>query len=214
MTRTYLEFIDEVAREDVTGLLKAQRSYGDSWKKRGGVGAFMMLARKWDRVEKQVCVGIDEDGEPIYQSIFVAIKKDTRAEGLIDDVRDLRRYLLLVEAEMRARGAASAKTTHRDNVARGVELAKETMALHDAEIEAARRGENLALKTLRALRDMVKRHCGSLAYQSGNVTIYHASCCEESLPACEALVAAGWMQPHPGYSEGRAGYVFTEASKQ
>ena len=46
--------VDIVARADVTALEKAEESYGDSWKKRGGVGAFMMLARKWDRLEKQV----------------------------------------------------------------------------------------------------------------------------------------------------------------
>ena len=30
-----------------------KQCYGDSWKQRG-VGAFMMLARKWDRIENQV----------------------------------------------------------------------------------------------------------------------------------------------------------------
>ena len=34
---------------DAVALRKAQESYGDSWRIRGGVGAFMMLARKWDR---------------------------------------------------------------------------------------------------------------------------------------------------------------------
>ena len=39
---------------DHVKLEEAEQSYGDSWKQRGGVGAFMMLARKWDRLEKQV----------------------------------------------------------------------------------------------------------------------------------------------------------------
>ena len=47
----YLTHLEAIAKEDVLGLTKAQQSYGDSWKKRGGVGAFMMLARKWDRIE-------------------------------------------------------------------------------------------------------------------------------------------------------------------
>lgn len=84
--------VDIVARADVTALEKAEESYGDSWKKRGGVGAFMMLARKWDRLEKQV--------ENMDYDVFEAIKDDNREEGVIDDVRDLRRYLMLVEAEI------------------------------------------------------------------------------------------------------------------
>ena len=75
----------------------SEQSYGDSWRKRGGVGAFMMLARKWDRLEKQV----EEHG----YDIFKAIETDTRPEGIIDDIRDLRRYLLLVDAHMQTKGA-------------------------------------------------------------------------------------------------------------
>ena len=84
--------VDIVAREDVIALEKAEENYGDSWKKRGGVGAFMMLARKWDRLEKQV--------EDMCYDVFEAIREDGREEGVIDDVRDLRRYLMLVEAEI------------------------------------------------------------------------------------------------------------------
>ena len=84
--------VDIVARADVTALEKAEESYGDSWKKRGGVGAFMMLARKWDRLENQV--------EDMCYDVFEAIREDGREEGVIDDVRDLRRYLMLVEAEI------------------------------------------------------------------------------------------------------------------
>ena len=35
----------EVAQADLHALQRAEQSYGDSWKRRGGVGAFMMLAR-------------------------------------------------------------------------------------------------------------------------------------------------------------------------
>lgn len=83
--------VQSVAEEDVGALHIAEQSYGNSWKKRGGIGAFMMLARKWDRLEKQV----NECG----YDIFAAILTDPRSEGVIDDIRDLRRYLLLVEAE-------------------------------------------------------------------------------------------------------------------
>jgi|TARA_R100000995_G_C3364282_1_gene68819 hypothetical protein len=81
--------LSQITNGDVEGLLKAERSYGDSWKKRGGVGAFMMLARKWDRIENQV----KEHG----WNVFLAMKRDKRPEGLADDIKDLRRYLLLVE---------------------------------------------------------------------------------------------------------------------
>lgn len=100
----FLGFLNDIGTEDAEGLKKAAESYGLSWKQRGGVGAFMMLARKWDRMENRVRnVGFD---------VFRAIIEDTRGEGVIDDVRDLRRYLMLVEAEMRARGF---QRDHRDN---------------------------------------------------------------------------------------------------
>jgi len=87
-----ITLVEKVAQVDVTKLHKAEQSYGNSWKQRGGVGAFMMLARKWDRLEKQV-------NESNYD-IFLAAEKDTRSEGILDDIQDLRRYLMLVEAEI------------------------------------------------------------------------------------------------------------------
>jgi len=80
---------------DHVKLEEAEQSYGDSWKQRGGVGAFMMLARKWDRLEKQVT-------EYNYD-VFQAAAEDMREEGILDDISDLRRYLFLVEAEVRMR---------------------------------------------------------------------------------------------------------------
>lgn len=123
---TNLDHLETVAREDVEGLKKAQKSYGDSWKKRGGVGAFMMLARKWDRLEEalrpgdgaaqgvaRVALKSDDHAACAPFDIFRAAELDTRAEGIIDDIRDLRRYFLLVESELRARGTVHG--THRDN---------------------------------------------------------------------------------------------------
>lgn len=83
--------INTLNGKDLEALIVAEESYGDSWKKRGGVGAFMMLARKWDRIEKQ-CK--DKD-----YNIFKALE-GMEPTGLIDDIRDLRRYLLLVEQHM------------------------------------------------------------------------------------------------------------------
>jgi hypothetical protein len=81
-----------ISYDDVNKLEKAEESYGNSWKQRGGVGAFMMLARKWDRIENQV--------KSLSYDVFKAIEKDSRPEGILDDIRDLRRYLLLVEQHM------------------------------------------------------------------------------------------------------------------
>ena len=84
-----------ICAEDWTSLDRAEEDYGDSWRKRGGIGAFMMLARKWDRIENQVV----EKGWDIFKSI----EQDIRPEGILDDIKDLRRYLLLVEAHMRTK---------------------------------------------------------------------------------------------------------------
>jgi hypothetical protein len=87
--------VDEVTRKDI--------SYGASWKKRGGVGAYMMIVRKSDRLE-EIMTGFGYD-------IFAAIKS-TGGGGedgtVLAEVRDLRRYLLLVEAEMMQRGVVPA----------------------------------------------------------------------------------------------------------
>ena len=53
------------------------------------MGAFMMLARKWDRIENQV--------SSENYDIFLTYEKNQSQEGLLDDIQDLRRYLLLVE---------------------------------------------------------------------------------------------------------------------
>ena len=82
----------EIAQNDLEALKRAETSYGDSWKRRGGVGAFMMLARKFDRIEHQAAKhGWD---------IFKAGEVYKGEAGLLDDIRDLRRYLILVENDI------------------------------------------------------------------------------------------------------------------
>lgn len=94
----YLTMILGLSQNDVKGLIASDKKYGDSWKRRGGVGAFMMLARKWDRLENLM------KKQAFPYDIFWALAQDQRKEGIVDDIRDLRRYLLLVEAEMSSRG--------------------------------------------------------------------------------------------------------------
>lgn len=85
--------IEALALEDVSVLKAKGKGYGRSWIKRGGVGAFMMLARKWDRIEN--------DATKCGYNILEAIESGGSPEAFLDDVGDLRRYLLLVEAEYR-----------------------------------------------------------------------------------------------------------------
>lgn len=110
MNENHLQHITPIAQEDAAGLLKAHESYGNSWKKRGGVGAYIIMIRKFDRMEL-TCKKFGWD-------IFEAVKQDQRAEGIIDDIRDLRRYLNLIEAELRNRGTVTGKMAHRDNLER------------------------------------------------------------------------------------------------
>jgi hypothetical protein len=92
---------------DMQSLFKAAKNYGDSWKRRGGVGAYMMLARKWDRLDKRVF--FEE------YDVFRAVQHDTRREGAIDDIRDLRRYLALVECECLERGLVEREILTKDD---------------------------------------------------------------------------------------------------
>ena len=89
---TKWERMKDIAQNDLEALKRAETSYGDSWKRRGGVGAFMMLARKFDRIEHQATKhGWD---------IFRAGEVYKGEAGLLDDIRDLRRYLILVENDI------------------------------------------------------------------------------------------------------------------
>lgn len=99
----------EIAGRDADALVAAEKNYGHSWRRRGGVGAFMMLARKWDRLETALrpsdsnpSVANGSSTNPAEQKvapwdIFGAYRADRREEGILDDIRDLRRYLMLVE---------------------------------------------------------------------------------------------------------------------
>ncbi len=107
LSDTTLEVI-QLAQEDTQSLHRAEASYGDSWRKRGGVGAYMMLARKWDRLELQV--------EQHGYDVFKAVAQDQRQEGIIDDIRDLRRYLFLVEAWCQLNGQVDSYEINKEPI--------------------------------------------------------------------------------------------------
>ncbi len=91
----YLDELSAIAKTDTEELVRKEQTYQGSWKKRGGAGAFMMLARKWDRLET-----ISKNDT---YDLFRIIEKEglVGEDGtLIAEIRDLRRYLMLVEAYM------------------------------------------------------------------------------------------------------------------
>lgn len=100
----HLQHLDAIASQDIAEIRRKEETYQGSWKKRGGAGAYHMLARKWDRLENMTM-------EYAGQDIFEAIEADgveAGADGTaLAEVRDLRRYLLLVEAEMVSRRSAA-----------------------------------------------------------------------------------------------------------
>lgn len=100
----HMDHLEAVAAADVEHLREKERTYQGSWKRRGGIGAFMMLARKWDRLE-----GMCRDTNAFAQAYDIFGHIGALPLGLdgspLAEVRDLRRYLLLVEAEMVSRGA-------------------------------------------------------------------------------------------------------------
>lgn len=122
----HLKFIDMVVAEDVEHLREKERTYGGSWKRRGGVGAFMMLARKWDRLENMLRM---KDGT--QYDIFAAIAARAAGEdgSALAEIRDLRRYLTLVEAEMMSRGVVGLRTMDFVEILKK-NLTKKTIPVH------------------------------------------------------------------------------------
>ena len=118
MSTEHMEHLEDVARADIAELQRKERTYQGSWKRRGGVGAFMMLARKWDRIECIAEAGSPDAARSAYD-IFGLIELNMSGKDgtLLAEIRDLRRYLLLVEAEMVARSVgvppvAVSQTSH------------------------------------------------------------------------------------------------------
>lgn len=87
--------IADIATDIVRLLEEKGKFYGDSWRKRGGPGAFMVMARKWDRIEN-ICK------EQKYD-ILEVLAQDSG--GIEDDIKDLIGYLLLILEANHARTA-------------------------------------------------------------------------------------------------------------
>lgn len=94
----YRDLIHTVAKSDADRLLKKDTEYGASWKKRGGVGAYFTMIRKVDRLNTQL-----PHAKHGYD-ILAALNEPTMGEeSLLDTIRDLRGYLILIEAELLVR---------------------------------------------------------------------------------------------------------------
>lgn len=74
-------------RRDCETLRSKDKEYGGSWCRRGGQGAFAMVARKFDRIDNAI---------QKFQTLSELIAQDQREEGVLDDLQDMRCYLLLI----------------------------------------------------------------------------------------------------------------------
>ncbi len=104
----HLNFLRMVLKQDEAALYENDVAYDASWKKRDGHSAFENLCRKWDRLYARV--------KKHGWELFEAARLDTRREGVIGDIRDLRRYLALAECELLRRGSVVPETETKDSV--------------------------------------------------------------------------------------------------
>lgn len=91
----HMDYINAVTADDLDELKRKEATYKGSWKKRGGIGAAMMILRKVDRLENM----LEERAYDIFDKIDMSGADGT----MLAEIRDLRRYLILVEAELQAR---------------------------------------------------------------------------------------------------------------
>lgn len=79
---------------DLQVLVEKNAVYGESWKRRGGPGAFLTMVRPWDRLEEMV--------KRHNWDVFAA--GQTFAGGgdsdIMDSIRDMRNYLYLIGDEI------------------------------------------------------------------------------------------------------------------
>lgn len=125
MDYSFEDSIRHVADQDVEGVIEARVLYGDSWRAEGGFSAFFNIKRKIDRFvncckRPLLVVG---DRNRIPYDVFSQILFDLSGGGetVLDTVRDLRRYLLLVEAFLVQEGTVL--PLQRDNLAAALKKA-------------------------------------------------------------------------------------------
>lgn len=124
--RTALEYVVD---DDVTALVESRVHYGDSWRAEGGFSAWFNIKRKIDRLVRLLGREPEtiQDKESPESGPFVRERYDIFAhihadlarggETVLDTVRDLRRYLTLVEAFLVEEGVDLPLS--RDNILAG-----------------------------------------------------------------------------------------------
>ena len=123
----HMKFLEAVTRADVTVLRQKEATYKGSWKRAGGRSAWFMFRRNMDRLIEMLkpperpagFVLKDLDGVVFNHDDMQYLKKSYMAEDIFEQIeinpsgddstvlaclRDLRRYAILVEAEMMSRG--------------------------------------------------------------------------------------------------------------
>jgi hypothetical protein len=95
----YLRHLSSLASSIVSLLHKKEETYGNAWLKRGGIGAFFVSSRKWDRIENI----LQKHNYDIFAA-FAADKGRKDEETFTDTVDDLIGYLLMWRAEAVERG--------------------------------------------------------------------------------------------------------------
>ena len=90
-----LELMQAHSEQIIRGVALKNNEYGDSWKARGGPGAYMTFARKWDRLEAQC----KKNGYDIFD--LLDKEDDEVMESIGMTIDDLIGYLLLLRADRR-----------------------------------------------------------------------------------------------------------------
>lgn len=95
-----LQAVETIARHDVAFLEVRERAYDASWCKEGGVGAWFNIKRKIDRLINAVSQDRDKPGISSARQYDIFEHAMHNPAQVLNDLRDLRRYLLLTEAEL------------------------------------------------------------------------------------------------------------------
>lgn len=150
----HLNYLSIVAQKDVDFVVMREGTYQGSWKRSGGRSAWFMLKRKIDRLTTMlarpkpnagVTLEIQLALEMKAEDVFENIKVDPSGKDgtVLAEIRDLRQYLLLVEAEMMSRGlvakpGANAKPAPLEAGNRHAELGPNPVPLTDSNKHAER----------------------------------------------------------------------------